>query len=97
MFIILWDVKEPSTLVVKGRARSSRCCGMSSVVYHGWEGKKKGPQKLAQRGVDCSRSRSARSVIDVIGESLKVHAPINVQTLYILLHFQIVYLPTQNV
>ena len=22
-----------------GRACSSRCCGLSSVVYHGWEGK----------------------------------------------------------
>ena len=39
MFIILLDVKEP-TLVVKNRARTSRCYGLSSVVYHGWEGKR---------------------------------------------------------
>ena len=36
MLIILWDVKD----VTESRARSSRCCGLSSVVYHGWEGKK---------------------------------------------------------
>ena len=39
MFIILWDVKEP-TLVKESRACSSRCCGLSSVVYHGWEVKR---------------------------------------------------------
>ena len=38
MLIILWDVKEPT----KSRGRSSWCCGLSSVVYHGWEGKKRG-------------------------------------------------------
>ena len=32
--------KRTHTLVAKSRARSSRCCGLSSVVYHGWEGKK---------------------------------------------------------
>ena len=39
VFIILWDVKETRTLVAKSRAYSSRCCGLSSMVYHGWEGK----------------------------------------------------------
>ena len=34
----LWDVKEP-TPFAKSRACSSRYCGLSSVVYHGWEGK----------------------------------------------------------
>ena len=29
-------------MVNYGRARSSRCCGLCSVVYHGWEGKKRG-------------------------------------------------------
>ena len=38
MFIILWDVKEPAHLS-QSRVCSSRCCGLSSVVYHGWEGK----------------------------------------------------------
>ena len=32
--------KRTHTLVAKSRGRSSRCCGLSSVVYHGWEGKK---------------------------------------------------------
>ena len=36
--------KRTHTLVAKSRGRSSRCCGLSSVEYHGWEGKKKGPQ-----------------------------------------------------
>ena len=31
--------KRTHTLVAKSRARSSRCCGLSSVMYHGWEGK----------------------------------------------------------
>ena len=31
--------KRTRTLVAKSRACSSRCCGLSSVVYHGWEGK----------------------------------------------------------
>ena len=31
--------KRTRTLVAKGRACSSRCCGRSSVVYHVWEGK----------------------------------------------------------
>ena len=35
--------KRTHTLVAKSRARSSRFCGLSSVVYHGWEGKK-GPK-----------------------------------------------------
>ena len=34
--------KRTHTLVAKSRARSSRCGGLSSVVYHGWEGKKRG-------------------------------------------------------
>ena len=32
--------KRIHTLVAMSRARSSRCCGLSSVVYHGLEGKK---------------------------------------------------------
>ena len=31
--------KRSRTLVAKVRACSSRCCGLSSVVYHSWEGK----------------------------------------------------------
>ena len=31
--------KRTHTLVEKSRACSSRCCGLCSVVYHGWEGK----------------------------------------------------------
>ena len=38
MSIILWDVKESAQLSQRV-ACSSRCCGLSSVVYHGWEGK----------------------------------------------------------
>ena len=34
--------KRTHTLVAKSRARSSRCCGLSSVESHGWEGKKRG-------------------------------------------------------
>ena len=34
--------KRTHTLVAKSRARSSRCCGLFSVVYHGWKGKKRG-------------------------------------------------------
>ena len=34
--------KRTHTLVAESRACSSRCCGLSSVVYHGWEGKKRG-------------------------------------------------------
>ena len=32
--------KRTHTLVAKSRVCSSRCCGLSSVVYHGWEGKR---------------------------------------------------------
>ena len=31
--------KRTRTLVAKSRACRSRCCGLSSVTYHGWEGK----------------------------------------------------------
>ena len=32
--------KRIHTLVAKSRACSSRCCGLSSVLYHVWEGKR---------------------------------------------------------
>ena len=32
--------KRTHTIVAKSRACSSRCCGLSSVLYRGWEGKR---------------------------------------------------------
>ena len=49
--------KRTRTLVAESRARSSRCCGLSSVVYHGWEGKKRGHsnwRKLLWRSVSLT-------------------------------------------
>ena len=40
--------KRTRTLVAKSRACSSRCFGLSSVMYHGWEGKYKSPFKPAR-------------------------------------------------
>ena len=39
MFINSVGRKRTHTLVAKSTACSSQCCGLSSVVYHGWEGK----------------------------------------------------------
>ena len=49
--------KRTHTLVAKSRARSPRCCDLSSVVYHGWEGKKRGYsnwRKLLWRSVSLT-------------------------------------------
>ena len=43
MFIILWDVKEPTHLSLRvGHEVPGVVVCMSSVVYHGWKGKKRG-------------------------------------------------------
>ena len=45
MLIILWDVKEPTHLSLRvGHVVPD--VGPSSVVYHGWEGKKRGHSNL---------------------------------------------------
>ena len=44
--------KRTRTLVAKSRACSSRCCGLSSVVYHGWEGKMLGEGRKLE---NCNR------------------------------------------
>ena len=36
------DLSTPDKKKGKSRSRSSRCCGLSSIEYHGWKGKKRG-------------------------------------------------------
>ena len=96
-------LKRNHTLVAKSRACSSRCCGLSSVVYHGWEGKKRGHsnwRKLLSHSASLTGKVNKKNILYI----KKLHSENNIllfpkkekaiaEILYMLyiLSFQIIY------